>query len=73
VHPEQEANAGENLYRQYMCTSFRDCVLPPHHPQALIVEEVMERLIPHVDLEFVDWKVHVIKDDSNANAFVLPS
>ncbi|QKX64259.1 uncharacterized protein TRUGW13939_11432 [Talaromyces rugulosus] len=73
VHPEQEANAGENLYRQYMRTSFRGSILPPNHPQALIVEEVMERLIPHVDLEYADWKVHVIKDDSTANAFVLPS
>lgn len=33
----------------------------------------MKRLIPLVDLEYVDWKVHVIKDDSTANAFVLPS
>jgi hypothetical protein len=72
VHPKQESSVGEALYRQYL-GAFHSRVLPPHHPQARAVEMVMDRLIPHVELEYVDWKVHVVKDDSNANAFVLPS
>jgi metalloendopeptidase OMA1, mitochondrial len=39
----------------------------------MMAARIMDRLIPHIKLEGADWKVHVIQDDGNANAFVLPS
>jgi hypothetical protein len=47
-------------------------VLPDNHPLAQMVNRVLQRLIPQAPIEGADWRVHVIVDDGNANAFVLP-
>ncbi|KAJ5272788.1 hypothetical protein N7478_007913 [Penicillium angulare] len=62
---------GEESYREVL-NSERGKVLPDHHPVTRTVDRVLQRLIPQAPLEGADWKVHVIKDDKMANAFVLP-
>ena len=37
-----------------------------------MVDGVLQRLLPGMDMDASDWSVHVIRDDSNANASVLP-
>lgn len=62
---------GEQSYREVLAQS-RGRVLPDNHPLAQMVNRVLQRLIPQVEIEGADWRVHVIVDDGNANAFVLP-
>lgn len=62
---------GEQTYREILHAE-RGKVLPDSHPLTQTVDRVLQRLIPHSGLEGIDWKVHVIKDDRNANAFVIP-
>ncbi|OQD79161.1 hypothetical protein PENANT_c059G05293 [Penicillium antarcticum] len=62
---------GEESYREVL-QSERGKVLPDYHPLTKMVNGVLQRLIPQVDIEGADWKVHVIKDDGMVNAFVLP-
>lgn len=50
----------------------RGSILPEHHPLTMQVNRVLQRLIPQAPIEGADWRVHVIKDDSMLNAFVLP-
>lgn len=47
-------------------------ILPDHHPLAQMVHRVMNKLIPFAPVARADWKVHVIIDDRNVNAFVTP-
>lgn len=62
---------GEEGYAQVL-NSERGKVLPDYHPLTQTVNRVLQRLIPQAPIEGADWKVHVIKDDDMANAFVLP-
>ncbi|KAJ6171452.1 hypothetical protein N7470_000519 [Penicillium chermesinum] len=62
---------GEQTYRETLQAE-RGKVLPDSHPLTRTVDRVLQRLIPFSGLENVDWKVHVIKDDRVANAFVIP-
>lgn len=62
---------GTESYRQIL-NSERGKILPAHHPLTRMVDGVLQRLIPGIEIEGADWKVHVIKDDENVNAFVLP-
>ncbi|KAF3394058.1 putative T-complex protein 1 subunit theta [Penicillium rolfsii] len=66
-----ELKMGEQSYREVLAQS-RGRVLPDNHPLAQMVNRVLQRLIPQVDIVGADWRVHVIVDDGNANAFVLP-
>lgn len=66
-----ELKMGEQSYREVLAQS-RGRVLPDNHPLAQMVNRVLQRLIPQVEIEGADWRVHVIVDDGNANAFVLP-
>ena len=50
---------------------YGDKLLPDNHPYQRMCENVVARLAPVTGLEGVDWKVHVIKDDT-PNAFVIP-
>ncbi|OKO91608.1 Mitochondrial metalloendopeptidase OMA1 [Penicillium subrubescens] len=66
-----ELKMGEQSYREVLAQS-KGRVLPDNHPLAQMVNRVLQRLIPQVDIVGADWRVHVIVDDGNANAFVLP-
>ncbi|KAH8704187.1 peptidase family M48-domain-containing protein [Talaromyces proteolyticus] len=72
ISVETEVSVGDEAYRSVL-NQYRNRILPSNHPQTLMVENVMNRLIPNVKIDKADWKVHVIKDDSMMNAFVLPS
>lgn len=71
VSHAQELKMGTESYRQIL-NSERGKILPAHHPLTRMVDGVLQRLIPGIEIEGADWKVHVIKDDENVNAFVLP-
>lgn len=71
VSSAQELKMGEESYREVL-QSERGKVLPDHHPLTKMVNGVLQRLIPQVDIEGADWRVHVIQDDGMVNAFVLP-
>lgn len=71
VSSSQELKMGEESYREVL-QSERGKVLPDYHPLTRMVNGVLQRLIPQAAIEGADWKVHVIRDDGMANAFVLP-
>ena len=71
VSPAQELKFGEEGYREAL-NEARGKILPDYHPLTKTVDRVLQRLIPLAPIEGADWKVHVIKDDGMANAFVLP-
>jgi predicted Zn-dependent protease len=50
---------------------FGDKLLPENHPASKMCERVVARLGPATGMEGVDWKVHVISEDT-PNAFVIP-
>ncbi|KAJ5364514.1 T-complex protein 1 subunit theta [Penicillium cataractarum] len=66
-----ELKMGAQSYREVLAQS-QGRVLPDNHPLAQMVNRVLQRLIPQAPIEGADWRVHVIVDDGNANAFVLP-
>ncbi|KAL4739394.1 TCP-1/cpn60 chaperonin family-domain-containing protein [Aspergillus similis] len=71
VSHQQELKMGEQSYREVL----RDCqgrILPEYHPLTIMVNRVLNRLVPMAPIDGADWKVHVIKDDNMVNAFVLP-
>lgn len=47
-------------------------VLPSYHPDSMLVNRVLKRLIPASGMEDLDWEVKVIDDPEQKNAFVLP-
>ncbi|KAJ5738015.1 hypothetical protein N7493_001170, partial [Penicillium malachiteum] len=71
VSAQRELQMGAESYREVL-GSERGKVLPDYHPLSMMVDRVLQRLIPQANIEGADWKVHVIKDDQMANAFVLP-
>ncbi|KAJ5477314.1 T-complex protein 1 subunit theta [Penicillium diatomitis] len=71
VSHEAELKMGMQSYREVLAQS-QGRILPDNHPVAQMVNRVLQRLIPQAPIEGADWRVHVIVDDSNANAFVLP-
>jgi predicted Zn-dependent protease len=54
-----------------MLQKCREYLLPVNSEEHLMVQRVLERLIPHSGLESEEWKVHVIAD-GQVNAFVIP-
>ncbi|KAL1967321.1 hypothetical protein VTN77DRAFT_3367 [Rasamsonia byssochlamydoides] len=67
----QELKLGERNYRDVL-QHYHGHILPANHPYTIMVNRVMQRLIPHSQLPGADWKIHVIHDDRMMNAFVLP-
>lgn len=47
-------------------------ILPSNHPDSIVVNRVMRRLIPASGLGSEGWEVRVIEDREMKNAFVLP-
>jgi hypothetical protein len=71
ISHSMELKMGAESYREVLAQS-QGRVLPDNHPLAQMVNRVLQRLIPQAPIEGADWRVHVIVDDGNANAFVLP-
>ncbi|MCJ1438896.1 hypothetical protein MMC27_008286 [Xylographa pallens] len=71
VSPAQEEEMGKQQYEQVL-QEFQRQLLPRWHPQTMMVHRVLERLIPASGLEGQAWEVHVIDDEEQMNAFVIP-
>lgn len=71
ISAEQELKFGLRNYRDIL-REYHGYILPANHPYTVMVNRVLQRLIPHSGLPGADWKVHVIHDDHMLNAFVLP-
>ncbi|KAL2870411.1 M48 family metallopeptidase [Aspergillus lucknowensis] len=71
VSRQQELKMGLQSYHEVLQQS-RGHILPESHPVTIMVNRVLQRLIPQAPIDGADWKVHVIKDDGMMNAFVLP-
>ena len=57
----------------YMLEELKGKILPAEHPYTRMVANVVERLLPSVkELAGDDWRVHVINDPKQKNAFVMP-
>lgn len=68
---DYEIKMGQDSYREVLSSS-RGKILPENHPDSVMVRRILNRLIPYAPIKGADWRVHVIKDDSMMNAFVLP-
>ena len=66
-----EASTSLSTYQEIL-QEFWGRILPDFHPHSKMVNRVLKRLIPNSGLEGQEWEVHVIDDDSNKNAFVIP-
>ena len=66
-----EASTSLSTYQEIL-QEYRGQILPDWHPHSRMVNRVLKRLIPNSGLEDQEWEVHVINDDSNRNAFVIP-
>ncbi|KAI9375205.1 peptidase family M48-domain-containing protein [Aspergillus egyptiacus] len=71
VSHQQELSMGLQSYNEVM-QQVRGRILPESHPVTIMVNRVLARLIPLAPIDGADWKVHVIQDDTQKNAFVLP-
>ena len=47
-------------------------ILPPNHPYTEMAARVVERLLPASGLASEEWRVHVINEPGEVNAFVIP-
>ncbi|CAO1603319.1 metalloendopeptidase [Xanthoria calcicola] len=70
VSEEYEAELGRTSYEHAM-EDYRDQILRPDDPRHKMVGRVLERLLPNSGLKG-DVEFHVIKDDEEVNAFVIP-
>ncbi|KIW72900.1 hypothetical protein PV04_01061 [Phialophora macrospora] len=69
---EEKMVAGSGAYESLL-QEFRGKVLPADHPLTVQVARVVEKLLPTTrGLAGDDWRVHVIDDPQQKNAFVLP-
>lgn len=59
------------LYQQTL-QQYHGQVLPSWHPSSMMVQRVLDRLIPSSGVADSAWEVHVIDDPGQKNAFVMP-
>lgn len=73
VSPEREkALVSDGAYQETL-REYGGKILPKDHPHTQLVARIVTRLLPAVQgLDQGDWQVHVIDDDSQPNAFVMP-
>ncbi|KAL3476964.1 TCP-1/cpn60 chaperonin family-domain-containing protein [Aspergillus californicus] len=71
ISHNQELKMGTESYNGLL-NELRGQILPESHPLTIRVNNVLRRLIPLAPLDGAHWKVHVINDDKQMNAFVLP-
>lgn len=73
LSPERERELVSDGAYQETLQQYRGKVLPRDHPYTQLVARIVTRLLPAVQgLDQGDWQVHVIDDDSQPNAFVMP-
>lgn len=70
VSEEYEAELGRTSY-QHVMQDYHDQILRPDDPRHKMVGRVLERLLPNSGLKG-DVEFHVIDDDDELNAFVIP-
>lgn len=63
--------ATKDGYRQVL-RQFRGQILPADHQYSILVQKVMERLIPASGITDAEWEVFVIDAPDITNAFVIP-
>ncbi|EXJ70347.1 uncharacterized protein A1O5_06415 [Cladophialophora psammophila CBS 110553] len=69
---EKEFFGGAGMYKALL-QEFQGNILPPDHPLTMQVAKVVEKLLPTTrGLAGDDWRVHVINDPREKNAFVMP-
>jgi metalloendopeptidase OMA1, mitochondrial len=69
---EVELFGGEQPYNTIL-RSYHGRILPGDHPLTIQVAQVVEKLLPTTrGLAGDDWRVHVIDDPREKNAFVMP-
>lgn len=73
LSPSTEVQLGNSGYDQIL-SEFRGKILPPDHPHTQTVARVVERLLSatHGLSASEEWRVHVIDDPQQKNAFVIP-
>lgn len=71
VSATSEEEMGASVYQQTL-QEFGNRLMPPSSPEYQMVQRVLRRLIPHSGIPDAKWEVHVIKDDRQMNAFVIP-
>ncbi|CAG8112158.1 unnamed protein product [Penicillium salamii] len=67
----RELALGNESYREILASEHGK-ILAANHPLTVLVDEVLQDLVAGIEIEGADWRVYVIKDDENQNAFVLP-
>lgn len=70
VSEEYEAQLGRIGYQEAM-QEYRGEFLSPRDPRHMVVGRVLARLLPASGLKG-DWEYHVIDDEDEMNAFVIP-
>jgi predicted Zn-dependent protease len=69
---EQQMMGGTEAYEMIL-KEFRGKILPAEHPHTRLVTKVVERLLPATGgLAGGEWRVHVVDDPNQKNAFVMP-
>ncbi|RAL04099.1 M48 family metallopeptidase [Aspergillus ibericus CBS 121593] len=71
VPPWLERQIGDSEYRNIL-SQVEGRILPADDFFSEEVNRVCARLVAHAPIHYADWKVHVINDFSEENAFVLP-
>ncbi|RMD40711.1 hypothetical protein DV735_g4403, partial [Chaetothyriales sp. CBS 134920] len=76
VSPQMEKEMGSASYDEILA-EFGNRILPANHPYSVLTARVVERLLPASGLASADddgneWRVHVIDEPSQLNAFVIP-
>ncbi|KAL8831296.1 MAG: hypothetical protein Q9191_000952 [Dirinaria sp. TL-2023a] len=71
VRESWELQASKSVYWSTL-QQYRNQILPPNHPDSIMVNRVLQRLIPASGLGNEKWEVRVIDDKEEKNAFVLP-
>ncbi|KAI9826399.1 MAG: hypothetical protein M1832_000316 [Thelocarpon impressellum] len=71
ISPEAEEQMAAQMYRQTL-QQYQGRVLPAWHASSRMVQRVLDRLIPASGLADAKWEVHVIDDEEQKNAFVMP-
>lgn len=73
IGPETEKQLMADGGYQQILNEYRGKILPENHPYTQLVAKVVSRLLPSTGgLAGDDWKVHVIDEKEQMNAFVMP-
>lgn len=73
VGPDLEKQIAQGGGYDEIIQQYRGKILPDSHPVTRVVAKVVERLLPATQgLAGDEWKVHVIDDPEQMNAFVMP-